>query len=307
MAFSAADVKALRESTGAGMMDCKKALTETDGGMDAAVDWLRTKGLAAAAKKAGRVAAEGLVGVAVSGTKAAAVELNAETDFVARNDQFQRLVTDIAASAVENGDSIESLSAATLSSGKSIADTVTEAIGIIGENMNLRRCAQLAVNDGVIAAYTHNAAAPNLGKIGVLVALESAGDKAKLSELGRQIAMHVAAINPLALNRDDVDAATVERERRVLIEQARASSRPKNIIKKIVDGRMQKFYKQSVLLEQEFVIRTDESVGQAVEAVAKDLGIAVICTGFVRFALGEGIKKEESDFASEVAARLKKN
>ncbi|MCA8929524.1 MAG: elongation factor Ts [Alphaproteobacteria bacterium] len=307
MAFTASDVKALREKTGAGMMDCKKALQENDGDMEAAVDWLRTKGLAAAAKKASRVAAEGLVGIAADGVRAAVVELNAETDFVARNDQFQALVADIATLALDNGASVEALSGAKMANGKTVAESITDAIATIGENMNLRRVAQLSVGQGVIATYVHNTTAPGLGKIGVLVAMESAGDAARLNEVGRQVAMHVAASNPLSLNRDDVDPTVVERERQVLVEQARASGRPENIIEKMVDGRMRKFYEESVLLEQAFVIDPDKSVGKAIEELAKELGTAVACTGFVRMALGEGVEREESDFASEVAATLKKD
>ena len=307
MAFGAAEVKALREQTGAGMMDCKKALTESDGDIEAAVDWLRTKGLAAAAKKAGRITAEGLVGIAISGTKGAAVELNAETDFVARNDQFQALVADIASAAIDSGNSVDNLSSASLQSGKSVGEAVTDAIATIGENMTLRRSAQVTVSEGVVASYMHNAAAPNLGKIGVLVGMQSSGDPQKLSELGKQVAMHVAASSPLALSRDDVKAEDVERERNVLIEQAKESGRPDNIIEKMVEGRMRKFYEESVLLEQAFVIDPDKSVGKAIEELAKELGTEVVCTGFTRMALGEGVEREESDFAAEVAATLKKD
>ncbi len=307
MAFGAAEVKALREQTGAGMMDCKKALTETGGDLDAAVDWLRTKGLAAAAKKAGRTTAEGLVGLAVEGNKGALVELNAETDFVARNEQFQMLVREIANAAITHGNSVDALSAATLPSGKTVNQAVTDAIATIGENMTLRRAAQLSVPEGVIASYMHNATAPNLGKIGVLVAMKSSGDAGRLAELGKQIAMHVAAANPLALSREDVNPEDVERERGVLVEQAKASGRPDNIIEKMVEGRMRKFYEESVLLEQAFVIDPDKSVGKALEELSKELGTPVACTGFVRMALGEGVEREESDFASEVAATLKKD
>ncbi|HKK31858.1 MAG TPA: translation elongation factor Ts [Alphaproteobacteria bacterium] len=307
MAFGAAEVKALREQTGAGMMDCKKALTETGGDLDAAVDWLRTKGLAAAAKKAGRTTAEGLVGLAVEGNKGALVELNAETDFVARNEQFQMLVREIANAAITHGNSVDALSAATLPSGKTVNQAVTDAIATIGENMTLRRAAQLSVPEGVIANYMHNATAPNLGKIGVLVAMKSSGDAGRLAELGKQIAMHVAAANPLALSREDVNPEDVERERGVLVEQAKASGRPDNIIEKMVEGRMRKFYEESVLLEQAFVIDPDKSVGKALEELSKELGTPVACTGFVRMALGEGVEREESDFASEVAATLKKD
>ncbi len=307
MAFGAAEVKALREQTGAGMMDCKKALTETDGDIDAAVDWLRTKGLAAAAKKAGRVTAEGLVALAVQGNKGALVELNAETDFVARNEQFQELVGQMAETAVEHGDNIEALNAATLPNGKTVSQAVVDAIATIGENMTLRRVAQLSVSEGVIASYMHNATAPNKGKIGVLVAMQSGGNPERLAEVGKQVAMHVAASNPLALNREQVNAEDVARERAVLVEQAKASGRPDNIIEKMVDGRMRKFYEESVLLEQAFVIDPDKTVGQAIEEAAKELGTDVTCTGFVRMALGEGVERGESDFAAEVAATLKTN
>ena len=307
MAFGAAEVKALREQTGAGMMDCKKALTENDGDLEAAVDWLRTKGLAAAAKKAGRVTAEGLVALAASGKKGALVELNAETDFVARNDSFQELVGQMADAAIDNGASLDALKAASLPTGKSVDQSVVDAISTIGENMTLRRVAQLSVTEGVIASYMHNATAPNKGKIGVLVAMQSSGDAERLAELGKQVAMHVAATNPLALNRESVNQDDVARERAVLVEQAKASGRPDNIIDKMVDGRMRKFYEESVLLEQAFVIDPDKSVGKAIEELAKDLGTAVTCTGFVRMALGEGVEREESDFAAEVAATLKKD
>ena len=307
MAFGAAEVKALREQSGAGMMDCKKALIETDGDIEAAVDWLRTKGLAAAAKKAGRVTAEGLVALAVNGNKGALVELNAETDFVARNDQFQEIVGEMAEAAIENGSSVDALNAATLANGKSVQQSVVDAIATIGENMTLRRVAQLSVSEGVIASYMHNATAPNKGKIGVLVGMQSSGDQARLAEVGKQVAMHVAASNPLALNRDSVNPEDVERERAVLVEQAKASGRPDNIIEKMVDGRMRKFFEESTLLEQAFVVDPDKSVGKAIEELAKELGTPVTCTGFVRMALGEGVEREESDFAAEVAATLKKD
>ncbi|MGY9054789.1 MAG: translation elongation factor Ts [Alphaproteobacteria bacterium] len=307
MAFGAAEVKELRAQSGAGMMDCKKALTETDGNIEAAIDWLRTKGLAAAAKKAGRVTAEGLVGLAVDGTKAAAIELNAETDFVARNDQFQALVGDLAATAIAHGTDADSLNAATLPGGKTASEAITVAIATIGENMSLRRTAQVSVSEGVIASYMHNATAPNMGKIGVLVAMQSSGDATRLAEVGKQVAMHVAATNPLALNREDVNPTDVERERAVLVQQARDSGRPENIIEKMVDGRMRKFFEESVLLEQAFVIDPDKSVGKAIEELAAELGTPVTCTGFVRMALGEGVEREESDFAAEVAATLKKD
>ncbi|WP_106753269.1 translation elongation factor Ts [Pannonibacter carbonis] len=303
MSISAAMVKELREKTGAGMMDCKTALNETGGDMEAAIDWLRTKGLAKAAKKAGRVAAEGLVGVASHGIKAAVIELNSETDFVARNDGFQKLVRDVVSVAIETGSDVEAISAATYpGADKSVDAVIKDNIATIGENMTLRRAAVLAVSEGVVATYIHSAVTDGLGKIGVLVALESAGDKDKLNGLGRQIAMHIAATSPLSLNVDQLDPAVVERERNVFIEQARESGKPDNIIEKMVEGRIRKFYEEVTLVKQAFVIDPEKTVEQAVEALAKDLGTPVKLTGFVRFALGEGIEKEETDFAAEVAA-----
>jgi len=301
MSITAAMVKELREKSGAGMMDCKTALNESGGDMEAAVDWLRTKGLAKAAKKAGRVAAEGLVGVAAEGSKASVIELNSETDFVARNEGFQELVAKVAKAAVDTDGSVEAVSAADLD-GKPVADAITDAIATIGENMTLRRTAILAVNDGVVATYVHGAVADGLGKIGVLVALESSGDKDKLNALGRQIAMHVAATSPLALNTEELDPAVVEREKTVFSEQARESGKPDNIIEKMVEGRLRKFYEEVTLVKQAFVINPDLTVEKAVEELAKELGTDVKLTGFVRFALGEGIEKEEQDFAAEVAA-----
>ncbi|WP_306147026.1 MULTISPECIES: translation elongation factor Ts [unclassified Roseibium] len=301
MSITAAMVKELREKSGAGMMDCKTALTENGGDMEAAVDWLRTKGLAKAAKKAGRVAAEGLVGVAAEGTKAAVIELNSETDFVARNEGFQELVGKVATVAVGTDGSVDAVTEANLD-GKSVADSITDAIATIGENMTLRRTAILSVGDGVVSTYVHGAVADGLGKIGVLVALESSGDKDKLNALGRQIAMHVAATSPLALNTEELDPEVVEREKSVFSEQARESGKPENIIEKMVEGRLRKFYEEVTLVKQAFVINPDQTVEQAVEALAKDLGTEVKLSGFVRFALGEGIEKEEQDFAAEVAA-----
>ncbi|MBG6148218.1 elongation factor Ts [Labrenzia sp. EL_142] len=301
MSITAAMVKELREKSGAGMMDCKTALSESGGDMEAAVDWLRTKGLAKAAKKAGRVAAEGLVGVAADGGKAAVIELNSETDFVARNEGFQELVTKVAKAAVGTDGSVEAVSATDLD-GKSVSDAITDAIATIGENMTLRRSALLAVNEGVVSVYVHGKVAEGLGKIGVLVALESSGDKSKLDALGRQIAMHVAATSPLALNVAELDQAVVEREKSVFSEQARESGKPDNIIEKMVEGRLRKFYEEVTLEKQAFVINPDQTVEQAVEALAKELGTGVKLSGFVRFALGEGIEKEEQDFAAEVAA-----
>lgn len=301
MSITAAMVKELREKSGAGMMDCKTALNESGGDMEAAVDWLRTKGLAKAAKKAGRVAAEGLVGVAAQGSKAAVIELNSETDFVARNEGFQELVSKVAEVAVGTDGSVEAVAAADLG-GKPVADAITDAIATIGENMTLRRSAILSVNEGVVSTYVHGKVVEGLGKIGVLVALESSGDKGKLDALGRQIAMHVAATSPLALNTDELDPAVVEREKTVFSEQARESGKPENIIEKMVEGRLRKFYEEVTLVKQAFVINPDQTVEQAVEALAKELGTDVKLSGFVRFALGEGIEKEEQDFAAEVAA-----
>ena len=296
-------VKELREKTGAGMMDCKKALTENDGDMEAAIDWLRTKGLAKAAKKAGRVAAEGLIGIAGSGTSGAVVEVNSETDFVARNEQFQSMVKQIAEQALEAGGDMDKLGGMTFAgSDKTITDYVQEMVGTIGENMSVRRTAQLSVGNGVVASYMHNAAAPGLGKIGVLVALESEGDKDKLEAFGKQVAMHIAATSPLALTREEVDPAVVERERSVFIEQARESGKPENIIEKMVEGRLRKFYEEVVLISQTFVIDGETKIEKAVEAAGKDAGAPVKLAGFVRYELGEGLEKREEDFAAEVAA-----
>lgn len=303
MSITAAMVKGLREISGAGMMDCKAALKETGGDTDAAVDWLRTKGLAKAAKKAGRVAAEGLVAVVTAGNKAVVVEVNSETDFVARNDNFQKLVRDIAATALTvDGDVVKLAAAPYPGSDKSVEGEITKAVGTIGENMSLRRSAGLSVSEGVVASYIHNAVSDGLGKIGVLVALESAGDADKLVTLGKQIAMHVAATNPMALSTDALDADAVERERAVYMEQARESGKPDNIIEKMVEGRLRKFYEEVTLVKQSFVINPDLTVEKAVEEAAKEIGSPIKLTGFVRIALGEGIEKEETDFAAEVAA-----
>ncbi|EEA96633.1 translation elongation factor Ts [Pseudovibrio sp. JE062] len=303
MSITAAMVKELRETSGAGMMDCKAALKETGGDMEAAVDWLRTKGLAKAAKKAGRVAAEGLVAVAAEGSKAVVVEVNSETDFVARNDNFQKLVRDIAATALTVDGDVEKLAAAPYpGTDRTVEGEIKEAVGTIGENMTLRRSAGLSVSEGVVASYMHNAAGEGLGKIGVLVGLESAGDADKLAALGKQIAMHVAATNPMALNTDELDPEAVERERTVYMEQARESGKPENIIEKMVEGRLRKFYEEVTLVKQSFVINPDLTVEKAVEEAAKEIGSPIKLTGFVRIALGEGIEKEETDFAAEVAA-----
>jgi elongation factor Ts len=293
MAITAAMVKELRETTGAGMMDAKKALTETDGDMEAAVDWLRTKGLAKAAKKSGRVAAEGLVGVSVTDGKGVAVELNSETDFVAKNADFQQLVREITDVALTAGNDVEVLKATHLN-GRPVADVLTDAIARIGENMTLRR---LHVLEGdTIVSYVHNAAAEGMGKIGVLVALN--GDKAKAQELGKQIAMHIAATNPASLSEADLDPSLVEREKLVLTEQARESGKPDAVIEKMIVGRMAKFFEEVTLLGQKFVINPDVTVAQA----AADAGVEV--TGYARVAVGEGIEKKEEDFAAEVAKTL---
>lgn len=300
MSISPAMIKELREKTGAGMMDCKKALTENNGDMDAAIDWLRTKGLAQAAKKSGRIAAEGLVAFASAPGKGALIELNSETDFVARNDQFQALAENIAKAALDAGSDVEKLKTLTIGS-ETVEATITNAIATIGEHMNLRRTAALSVKDGVVACYIHSAVKPGMGKIGVLVALESEGDKAALETLGKQIAMHVAAARPDALTADQIDPANLERERAVFKEQAMASGKPADIAEKMVEGRVRKYYEEVVLLEQVFVIDGKTKVKDVVEATAKDIGKPVQLVAFERFALGEGIEKREEDFAAEVA------
>ncbi|MGJ8572739.1 MAG: translation elongation factor Ts [Hoeflea sp.] len=306
MSITAAMVKELRDKTGAGMMDCKKALAENNGDMEASIDWLRAKGIAKADKKSGRTAAEGLIAVASEGNSAVVVEVNSETDFVARNDGFQDLARSIATVALSTDGSAEAVSAATVaSSGKSVTDTVKDAIAHIGENMSFRRSTKLTVDNGIVATYVHNAVADGLGKLGVLVAVKSTGNADALAAIGRQVAMHIAATNPLALTSTDVDPAIADRERSVFIEQARESGKPEAIIEKMVEGRMRKFYEEVALLSQAFVINPDQTVGQAVEAAAADAGAPVEIVGFVRFQLGEGIEKEESDFAAEVAAAAK--
>jgi len=299
---TAATVKELRERTGAGMMDCKKALAETNGDMEAAVDWLRAKGLAAAAKKAGRTAAEGLVGVAVEGTRGAAVEVNSETDFVARNDQFQDFVRNVAKLALDSGSDIEALSSAAYPGGGTVAEKLTNNIATIGENQSLRRAAVLTVNQGAVVSYVHNAAAPGLGKIGVLVALESAAPAETLQALGKQLAMHVAAANPLALTGDALDPALIERERSIAIEKAKESGKPQNIAEKMVEGGLAKFRKESALLSQLFVMDNKTPVADVVASAAKEAGAGIEVAAFVRFQLGEGIEKKQEDFAAEVAA-----
>jgi len=294
--ITAALVKELREVSGAGMMDCKKALAENEGNLEQAVDWLRKKGLAAAAKKAGRVAAEGLVAVVSGDKKGVLVEVNSETDFVARNDQFQGFVSGVAQQALGASD-LEALKNAKLPDGQTVAEKLTHLVATIGENMNLRRMATVSVKDGVVATYMHNATVPNMGKIGVLVGLESTGDKAKLAALGKQIAMHVAAANPSALDIKSVSQAELDRERAVLSEQARASGKPEEIIAKMVEGRLRKYYEDVVLLEQLYVIDGESRVKQVVEKAAKEIGAPVTVTGFARMALGEGIAKEQADAA----------
>ncbi len=296
-------VKELRDQTGAGMMDCKKALNETDGNIEDAVDWLRKKGIASAAKKSGRAAAEGLVAVATSGNKGAIVELNAETDFVGRNEKFQAFLEKLAEFALANeiGD-VETLKEAEMD-GKKVQDRVTDLIATIGENMQLRRAAFVKVDQGVVANYIHSALKDGMGKIGVLVGLQSSGDEGKLQQLGKQIAMHVAAARPEALKVDDVDASALERERNVLAEQARASGKPEDIIEKMMTGRIRKYYEQVVLLEQTYVIDGETKVSQVLENAKSDVGGDVTLTNYIRFELGEGVEKaEEGDFAAEVAA-----
>jgi elongation factor Ts len=303
--ISAALVKELREKTGAGMMDCKRALSETQGQLEDAVDWLRKKGLSAAAKKSGRIAAEGLVGVIAEGTKGAVVEVNAETDFVARNETFQAFVKAAAKLALETGADIEALKGKTVPGGqRSVADELTHLIATIGENMNVRRAARLAVKEGAVASYVHNQLVAGLGRIGVLVAVESAGDPAKVADLAKKLCLHVAAANPQSVDVGSVDPAALERERKVLTDQAKESGRPDNVIQKMVEGRLRKFYEETVLTEQVFVVDGESRVSKVLEAAAKDLGKPVKVVGFHRFALGEGIEKKQADFAAEVAAQL---
>ncbi|MBW8319636.1 MAG: translation elongation factor Ts [Arenimonas sp.] len=304
--ITAALVKELREKSGAGMMDCKKALTENNGDIEAAIDWLRAKGIAKADKKSGRTAAEGLIGIAGAGTKAVVVEVNSETDFVARNDAFQELVRGVASVALTTDGTVDAIAAANYpASGKSVSETIKDAIGHIGENMTLRRAALLSVEDGVVATYVHNAVSDGLGKLGVLVALKSTGNKDVLTAIGRQVAMHIAATNPLAIRAEEVDATVAERERNVFIEQSRASGKPDAIIEKMVDGRMRKFFEEVALLSQAFVINPDLTVGAAIKEAEKEAGAPIEVTGMARLLLGEGIEKEESDFAAEVAAVAK--
>jgi len=305
MAYTAADVKTLREKTGAGMMDCKKALAETDGDMEAAVDFLRAKGLAAAAKKSSRTAAEGLVGVAVSGTKGVAVEVNSETDFVAKNDQFQdfvRKTTEVALGVA--GDDIEALKSAGYPDGGTVAEKLTNNVATIGENQQVRRMKTVEVASGLVVPYMHNAAAPNLGKIGVLVALESEASADVLEALGKQLAMHIAAAFPQALTAEGLDADVIERERAIAREKAAESGKPENVQEKMVEGAVAKYAKENALLSQVFVMDNKTPIQQVVDQAGKDAGAKIVLKDYVRFQLGEGIEKEESDFAAEVAAAV---
>lgn len=299
--ITAAMVKDLREKSGAGMMDCKKALAETNGDMDAAMDWLRTKGLAAAAKKSSRTAAEGLVGVEVAGTKGAAVEVNSETDFVAKNDQFQTFVRDVTSVALELGDDIATIKAAPLGA-KTVEEVLTANIATIGENQTLRRARRLEVSQGAVVAYVHNQQAPGLGKIGVLVALESPAAHDVLAPLGKQLAMHIAAAFPLALDESGLDPAVLERERAIATEKAAESGKPADIIAKMVEGSIAKFRKEHALVSQLFVMDGKTKISDVVAKAGKDAGAEIKLVDYVRFQLGEGIEKEESDFAAEVAA-----
>ncbi|OPB35822.1 translation elongation factor Ts [Bartonella taylorii] len=306
MSITAAQVKELRELSGAGMMDCKAALAETNGDMEAAVDWLRKKGIAKADKKAGRTAAEGLIGIASKGSSAVLVEINSETDFVARNDVFQDIVRNVATAALGTQGCVDAVSTSLYpNSEKTVAATIKDAIGTIGENMAFRRSAKLSVENGVVASYIHNSVADNLGKLGVLVAIETTGNKEAAAAFGRQVAMHIAATNPLALTDEDVDAGAVEREKAIFSDQARQSGKPENIIEKMVEGRMRKFFEEVVLLSQAFVMNPDVTVEAALKDAEKSIGAPAKITGFIRFALGEGVEKENSDFAAEVAAAAK--
>ena len=300
--ITAAMVKDLREKSGAGMMDCKKALNETAGDMDAAMDWLRTKGLAAAQKKSSRTAAEGLVGVAVSGTTGAAVEVNSETDFVAKNAQFQDFVREVTQVALSTGDSVEAIKSAAMPSGTTVAEVLTNNIATIGENQAIRRAKRLEVSKGAVVSYVHNAAAPGLGKIGVLVALESEASEAALQDLGKQLAMHIAAAFPKALNEADLDEVEIERERAIATEKAGESGKPADIIAKMVEGSIAKYRKEHALVSQLFVMDGKTKISDVVAKAGKDAGATIVLKDYVRFQLGEGIEKEASDFAAEVAA-----
>jgi elongation factor Ts len=299
--ISAGMVKELRDQTGAGMMDCKAALTENDGNLEAAVDWLRKKGLAKAAKKAGRIAAEGLIGVALSANKAIVVEVNSETDFVARNDLFQGLVKIIADVALDSGANVEKILAARVGS-RSVADAISETIAKVGENMTLRRAAALFVGIGIVASYVHNSVADGLGRIGVIVALESTGNADELKAFGRMVAMHVASANPQAIDASGLAAATIAREKNVLAEKFKAQGKPANVIDKIVESGLKTFYKEVCLLDQGFIFDDKKSVAQALKETEAKAGAPIKIGGFVRYALGEGIERPEGDFGGEVAA-----
>ena len=300
--ITASMVKDLREKSGAGMMDCKKALSETAGDMDAAMDWLRTKGLAAAQKKSSRTAAEGLVGVAVAGTRGAAVEVNSETDFVAKNQQFQDFVREVTHIALAGGDDVEAIKAATMPSGTSVADVLTNNIATIGENQSLRRARRLEVGKGAVVPYIHNSQAPGLGKIGVLVALESDAPAETLAKLGKDLAMHIAAAFPKALNEADLDEAEIERERAIATEKAGESGKPADIVAKMVEGSIAKYRKEHALVSQLFVMDGKTKISDVVAKAGKDAGATIVLKDYVRFQLGEGIDKEVGDFAAEVAA-----
>jgi elongation factor Ts len=300
--ITAALVKQLRDKTGAGMMDAKKALVENNGDIEASADWLREKGILKAAKKADRIAAEGLIGVASTGTSAALVEVNSETDFVARNEGFQKAVREVAQVALANNGDVVKVAHATSSMGGTVNEMLQSLVATIGENMSLRRTAAISVSEGVVATYIHNQAADGLGKIGVLVALESPGDAARLTDLGRKVAMHIASMKPLAATTAELDPAVVEKERQILTAQAAESGKPANVIEKMVEGRIRKFYQESVLVEQAFVMDPDVTVGKFIENAGKNMGAPVKLKGFLKFEVGEGIEKAASDFAAEVAA-----
>ena len=306
MTISAAQVKELRDLTGAGMMDCKAALNETNGNMEEAVDWLRKKGISKADKKAGRTAAEGLIGVDAGVREAAIVEVNSETDFVARNAAFQEIVAKVAKVALAYGTTEAVAAAKYPGSDKSVTDTIKDAVGTIGENMGFRRSAKLTVPHGVVATYVHNAVADGLGKLGVLVAIETTGNEHAANAFARQVAMHVAASNPVALSAEEVDPALVEREKAIFSDQARQSGKPEAIIEKMVEGRLRKFYEEVVLLKQAFVLNPDITVEKALKDAEKEIGAPAKITAYLRYALGEGIEKETTDFAAEVAAAVKK-
>ncbi|MET3592584.1 MULTISPECIES: translation elongation factor Ts [Mesorhizobium] len=306
MSITAAQVKELRDLTGAGMMDCKAALNETNGNMEEAVDWLRKKGISKADKKAGRTAAEGLIGVDSGVREAAVVEVNSETDFVARNAAFQEIVANVAKVALAYGTTEAVAAAKYPGSDKSVTDTIKDAVGTIGENMGFRRSAKLTVPHGAVATYVHNAVADGLGKLGVLVAIETTGNEHAANAFGRQVAMHVAATNPMALTTEELDPAAVEREKAIFADQARQTGKPEAIIEKMVEGRLRKFYEEVVLLKQAFVLNPDITVEKALKDAEKEIGAPAKISAYLRFALGEGIEKETTDFAAEVAAAVKK-